>query len=213
MDHPYHKPSEVWLLSSEVTVVQATLLVLNIEPQGLMDVVEGLPSAKKPRDYVAVKSAILTACVTEMIDATLVREKERTIDDSNLRDLSAFDANLSTVDVLSLQVWAAQSGFSNTGLFSSDEASVSFENKEHPRYSAKLAGAVAAWKNFEDVESGPGTVKQRLEKWLRMHANDFGFVDDDGNPQETVVKELAKVANWEVSGGAPKSGDRLSEAD
>lgn len=213
MDHQYYKPSEVWLLSSELTVVQATLLVLNIEPQGLMDIVEGLPGGKKPRDYVAVKSAILTACVNETIDATLVRNNERKIDNGNLKDISVFDASLSTVDVLSLQVWLARSGFSNSGLFSSDEASDSFENKEHPRYSAKLAGAVAAWRNFQDVESGPGTVKQRLEKWLRMHANEFGFVDEDGNPQETVVKELAKVANWVVAGGAPKSEDRLSEAD
>jgi hypothetical protein len=42
-------------------------------------------------------------------------------------------------------------------------------------------------------------------KWLREHAAEFGLTDDDGKPNETGIEEAAKVANWQPTGGAPKT--------
>jgi hypothetical protein len=42
-------------------------------------------------------------------------------------------------------------------------------------------------------------------KWLREHAAKFGMTDDDGKPNETGIEEAAKVANWQPTGGAPKT--------
>lgn len=41
--------------------------------------------------------------------------------------------------------------------------------------------------------------------WLRSHAGRFGLIKDDGNPNESGIEEVSKVANWETKGGAPKT--------
>jgi hypothetical protein len=52
---------------------------------------------------------------------------------------------------------------------------------------------------------GSKSPKQALAKWLREHATDFGMIDDDGKPNETGIEEVSKVANWQPTGGAPKT--------
>jgi hypothetical protein len=47
--------------------------------------------------------------------------------------------------------------------------------------------------------------KGALSKWLREHAAELGLSDDDGKPNETGIEEVAKVANWQPGGGAPKT--------
>jgi hypothetical protein len=47
--------------------------------------------------------------------------------------------------------------------------------------------------------------KQALVKWLREHAAELQLADDEGIPNETGIDEAAKVANWQPTGGAPKT--------
>ena len=57
------------------------------------------------------------------------------------------------------------------------------------------------------------TPKQALLKWLREHAAEYDLTDDEGNPQEKVIEELGKVANWKPEGGAsstPTSPPQIS---
>ncbi|MHA6844257.1 hypothetical protein [Ralstonia syzygii] len=78
-----------------------------------------------------------------------------------------------------------------------------FLDPNHPRYALKLAAAVSAWRA---VESSKGvSPKQAIAKWLREHAEEFGLSDANGKPNETGIEEVAKVANWQPSGGAPKT--------
>ena len=49
------------------------------------------------------------------------------------------------------------------------------------------------------------TVKQALVIWLRQNANRFGLTKEDGNPNEQGIEEVAKIANWDATGGAPKT--------
>ncbi len=78
-----------------------------------------------------------------------------------------------------------------------------FLDPNHPRYAPKLAAAVSAWLA---VESSKGvSPKQAIAKWLREHAEAFGLSDANGKPNETGIEEVAKVANWQPSGGAPKT--------
>jgi hypothetical protein len=44
-----------------------------------------------------------------------------------------------------------------------------------------------------------------LNVLLRQHANKFGLTKDDGNPNEQGIEEVAKIANWDTKGGAPKT--------
>ena len=81
-----------------------------------------------------------------------------------------------------------------------------FKNEAHPRYSVKLAAVVEAWEEYDELSTESGTPKQRLSMWLRLNAARLGLAGEDGIPMETVIEELAKVANWVTKGGAPKRG-------
>lgn len=67
----------------------------------------------------------------------------------------------------------------------------------HPQHAPKLAAAVQAWQAVtNDPERLRGkTPKQAITQYLVDHAK-FG---------EAVIEDIARVANWEPRGGAPKT--------
>jgi len=66
-----------------------------------------------------------------------------------------------------------------------------------------LAAAVSAWENAKVT---PGkSPKSQLQKWLREHAAEFALTDEEGNLNQQGIEEVAKVANWQPGGGAPKT--------
>jgi len=82
-------------------------------------------------------------------------------------------------------------------------------DKSHPHYAPKLAAAVRSW---EAVTADPKynnngkTAKTNLTNWLSSHAGEFGLVKDDGEINADAIKnQIAKVANWQTDGGAPKT--------
>lgn len=116
------------------------------------------------------------------------------------------DWGLTTVDRAELVSWLERSGM-RTGFFfprATDDAD--YLDPNHPRYAPKLAAAVRAWRAVTDPNGKHP--KQALEKWLREHAAEFGMTDANGKPNETGIEEVAKVANWQPSGGAPKTPAR-----
>jgi hypothetical protein len=44
-----------------------------------------------------------------------------------------------------------------------------------------------------------------LVAWLRQHANEFDLTKEDGNPNEQGIEDVAKIANWDTKGGAPRT--------
>jgi hypothetical protein len=110
----------------------------------------------------------------------------------------------STVEVESLKQWLKHRGFSTGFFFPAGSGDApDYLDPQNPRYAPKLAAAVHAWLAVTD--SGKKSPKQALEKWLRENAARFGLVDDDGNPVNQAVEDCSKVANWNQSGGAPKT--------
>lgn len=77
----------------------------------------------------------------------------------------------------------------------------------HPRYAPKLAAAVSAWEALEGVPLIRKTPKQLLTVWLRANASRFGLQDEEGGTNAQGIDEVAKVANWQTKGGAPKAAD------
>jgi hypothetical protein len=55
------------------------------------------------------------------------------------------------------------------------------------------------------TDAGKKSPKQALDKWLRENAVRFGLTNDEGKPIEAAIEECSKVANWNQSGGAPKT--------
>jgi len=78
-------------------------------------------------------------------------------------------------------------------------------NPDHPHYTPKLAAAVKAWQALAGREVERKSVKQTLEAWLSERAGELGLLKEDGNPNCTALDEIAKVANWNPKGGAPKT--------
>jgi hypothetical protein len=53
--------------------------------------------------------------------------------------------------------------------------------------------------------------KRALEDWLEENAKTYGLLNKDGTPNKTGIAEIAKVANWQPTGGVPKTPNPLRE--
>ena len=107
------------------------------------------------------------------------------------------------VAVGDLRAWLASAGIRTGFFFPTATDAPDYLDPNNPRYPPKLAAAVRAWQATTDA--GGKTPNQALAKWLREHAAEFGMTDDEGKPNETGIEEAAKVANWQLGGGAPKT--------
>jgi hypothetical protein len=118
----------------------------------------------------------------------------------------AIDLKRSRVEVDSLREWLSSRGLDKGFFFPNKPIAQDYLNRKHPRYAPKLAAAVHAWLATDADSATKGkSPKQALTKWLREHATEFDLTDEDGKPNETGIEEAAKVANWQPTGGAPKT--------
>lgn len=130
------------------------------------------------------------------------------VDETLARDHSCFykpfpDWKLTTVSRDDLVAWLSGRGL-RTGFFFQDATEApDYLDPNHHRYAPKLAAAVRAWQAMTELNGK--SPKQVLMKWLREHALEFGMTDDEGKVNETGIEEAAKVANWQLGGGAPKT--------
>ena len=113
------------------------------------------------------------------------------------------DLYASTINVESLRQWLVLKGFSTGFFFPDPVTTLDFLDRLNSRYAPKLAAAVNAWQAVTDP--GRKSPKQALDKWLREHAAEYGLTNDEGKPIETAIEECSKVANWNQTGGAPKT--------
>ncbi|WP_417490414.1 hypothetical protein [Maricaulis sp.] len=200
----HQKPSAIWKLAETVSIVEAALLILEIEPQGLSDSIETRADDDKPKGYLAARKALESSirgdCLEGQINYVVLENPNGGYEE----DYQRIDYHTSQVDARDLARWLAQRGYSCSTFPARDEQSTGFRDRNHPRYAAKLAAVAEAWEAFDESAGAPGTPKQRLTIWLRLNAARFGLTGDDGRPMENVIEELAKVGNWATTGGAPK---------
>jgi hypothetical protein len=187
---------DYWRLCDELNIIQAALLVVGEDPASPEDY---------PSGYEAAENAISKALRGGRIKGRLVPEYKYDLNGNSEPIDRSIDLRESTVDVTSLREWLASRGISSGFFFAREPSQPGYLNPEHPRYAPKLAAAVTAWQSFEELPVSGRSPKQALSKWLREHAAEFGLSDDEGNPNETGIEEVAKVANWQLGGGAPKT--------
>lgn len=187
-----------------LSIVEATLLILEIEPQGLSDCIEDWADERKPDGYLAARKALEASINRELLEGKMVNVLFESPHGGFEEDYQKLDYNTSYVCALDLAQWLARRGYSCSTFPATNEQSTGFRDENHPRYAAKLAAVVEAWEAFDESSDEPGTPKQRLMKWLRLNAARFDLTGENGSPMENVIEELAKVANWATSGGAPK---------
>jgi hypothetical protein len=103
------------------------------------------------------------------------------------------------VEVEDLKEWLASKSL-RPEFFFPDAPVEGFRNKNHSRYSAKLATAVAAWEAVKTASPNK-TPKQTLKAWVQSNGEKFGLTDD-GIVSDGMAEEIAIIANWQTKGGA-----------
>lgn len=197
--------SDFWRLPSELSVRQAALLIVGVDPASE----DGSNSekwavSKRPKGYEAAKQGVSAALRAGKINGVHVPLFEYDINGNECDELEGTtDVERSSVDRDSLADWLAARGIRSGFFFPTATDAPEYLDSKNPRYAPKLAAAVRAWQSV--VDPGGKHPKQALAKWLREHAAEFGMTDDEGKPNETGIEEAAKVANWQPGGGAPKT--------
>jgi len=200
---PEDKPDDFdyWRLCDELSVLEAALLTAGHSPDKF-SYVENWEADKWPRGYAAAKTAITNALRGGRIKGAI---ELATYDDINGNPNPILNsvALSSRVEVESLKEWLSSRGLRRGFFFPEQTETLDYLDPNNARYAPKLAAAVRAWQAVTDPAGKHP--KQALAKWLREHAAEFALTDDEGKPNETGIDEAAKVANWQPSGGAPKS--------
>jgi len=190
---------DYWLLCDELTVVQASLLVAGHDPTAYEENVERWAYEKQPKRYSAVKTAIMMGIKKTLIKGELKEDHEN-------HHEPFISPHLSTVDVESLKEWMLNKGFDNHFLYFPEEKNSEVLDKEHPRFSPKLAAALKAWSAFDDIETLKGnSPKTAVRNWLLKNAHELNLCKKNETPSKTAIEEIAKIVNWKPQGGAPET--------
>jgi hypothetical protein len=193
---------DFWRLCDELSVVQAALLIVGEDPAELQDNVDQNQPTDRPLGYDAARAALANSIKGDRLPARIVNiyyEYGPPPDEPNWQK--------TTVAVNDLREWLSLRGIKTGFFFPEPQADPDYLSQSHPHYSAKLAAAIGAWRAVSggaDLRRGK-SVKQALVVWLRQHANEFGLTKEDGNPNEQGIEDVAKIANWDTRGGAPKT--------
>lgn len=221
---------DYWRLCDELSVIHAALLIVGENPSSEdgknCEVNTYLPAITfKHGEYFAAKTALQNAIKSGRLKATIRRDARlqgwdefpnvgegvRALypdePDSHVGVIYCETPNWheTTVLVDDLRVWLKERGLSRGFFFPNegDNDVPAYLDKKHPRFSQKLAAAINAWLAVDDPNGK--SPKSALMTWLNQNANTFAITDDDGLPIKQAVEDIAKVANWDGKGGAPKT--------
>jgi hypothetical protein len=197
-------PIDYWRLCDELTISQAALLLIGEDPGRDAAHVESWQIEQRPQGYEAVKAALQAAVKRRAIKGAIKPEPDEGDTGKEVGEIPGnLDAHKTLLDVESLRIWLRSRGVTS-GFFQGQQSDgPEFLNPKHPRYAPKLAAAVRAWMAIDDPQGK--SPKTALAKWLRENARAFGLSDDEGKPNEQGIEDCAKVANWQLGGGAPKT--------
>jgi hypothetical protein len=201
---------DYWRLCEALSVSQAALLIVGVDPSVIQERVDH--SHDSPHGYDAARTALINAIEGGRLRATNaevdVLVPSATDDWLEPPDsVTVPDWNNTKIKVEDLRTWLRSRGINTGFFFPEPEIGPVYLCGTHPNYAPKLAAAVEAWTAVvADPELRRGkSVKQALVIWLRQHAHDYELTKDDGNPNEQAIDEIAKIANWDMKGGAPKT--------
>ena len=189
-----------WQICDELSVVQAVLLILEIDPNTLPHVLK-LQEDEKPENFSAIFTALTNAINGNRLNATI----RKTV--IFLEHPTVIDWDLTTILVDDLRKWLESRNIKTGFFFPQSENAPDYLDKNHEHYAPKLNAAIKAWQavNADPKLSAGKTVSQALSNWLRKNVEELGLVKPDRKPNEQALKEIAKISNWNPKGGAPKT--------
>jgi hypothetical protein len=197
---------DYWRLCDELTVLQAALLVAGVDPT-THEFVEKWNAEDRPLGFDAAKHAITNALRRGAISGRVIEHCEHdSFGNPSGVIPDTVDPAASRVELESLRAWLRSRGLKTGFFFPGNDDRPDYLDRTHPRFAPKLAAAVQAWMAVQEIAEASGkSPKQTLVKWLRENAAAVGLTDEEGVVNETGVEEVAKVANWQLTGGAPKT--------
>jgi len=199
---------DYWRLCERLSVVQAALLIIGLEPNKYLNIMT-MSAHAHPENFNAVFSALSNAVISKEVKADIHVQKDKSVFEGYFRGyvLDEPDWEKTIISVDDLRSWLKTRGVKKGFFFPQPIETQEYLDPSHKNYAPKLAAAIGAWQaiNADPKLIVGKTVKQALQKWLRQNANQFGLTKDDGNPNEQGIEEIAKISNWDAKGGAPKT--------
>jgi len=104
-----------------------------------------------------------------------------------------------TLEVNNLKDWLASRQHYPAFFFPNSPTAELFK-KENPRYSPKLACAVAAWNEIKEKRPG-SSVKKTVSDWATEHYSDY--LKEGWKNSDEAANEISRVVNWDPKGGSP----------
>ncbi|UUW70533.1 hypothetical protein [Pseudomonas oryzihabitans] len=198
---------DYWRLNDELTIIQAALLIVGVDPSSEEGAnCEDWKPEEQPPGYQAAKHALMNALRKEKIAGDLEPYCEYDINGNIVGDQpGTLDPAYSRIEVESLKQWLKARGITGGFFFPDSVMAAEYLDARHPRYSAKLAAAVKVWQAMEDENllSGKSAAKA-MKDWMQSHYRELGLVWN-GEINNTGIEEVAKVANWQTTGGSPRT--------
>lgn len=102
-----------------------------------------------------------------------------------------------------VRLWLAKKGH-DSEYFPTTGVAESFQFQSYQRWSNKLKCAVHACEAVTAARPNK-SLKQTLKEWVMANGAQYGLTDKEGNVSDTAAEEIAKVANWQLEGGAPRT--------
>ena len=200
---------DYWHWCEDLSILEAALLCVGIDPSSEIgsNCINCAPS-ERPKGFEAAKTAIFNAFSRNIIEGIVVPEQDTDIN-GNSYALSDTVSLHSKVNVESLLKWLTNKSIKPKFFFPNTTDAPDFLDTNHPHYSSKLAAAISAWQAVsKDVtyKNNGKTTKQNLINWLTSHAAEFNLIKEDGEININAIEnQVSIVANWDTSGGAPKT--------
>lgn len=201
--------SQYWKLSDQLSVHDASCLIIGVDPEETRDVFEWAQDhdltrhefKRCPSGYIATRNALLAGLRSKLIEGYFHYDE---MNGNEWTDISAC-----YVIVNSLKEWLMKKGFNSGFFFQNEGNAVEYLDKNHPHYAPKLAASISAWQAVSTdttYKNNGKTAKQNLINWLTSHAAEFNLIKEDGEININAIEnQVSIVANWDTSGGAPKT--------
>ena len=194
-----------WHLAEAVSLQEGAAIIAGYDPHQLALTVGETDIHPTYPQYYPVIRALRQAVASNTLKATAKwkQELDEITEYEYVTDVLMVSETI--VKVEHLKKWLSDKGVTTNFFFPT--AKPNYLDQRHKNYSPKLAAAISVWEAVtSDASLMHGTTaKQAMMKWLRRNADQYGLTKDDGNPNEQGIEEIAKIANWDSKGGAPKT--------
>jgi hypothetical protein len=199
---------DYWRLCDELTLPQAVLLIIGLNPSAYQNrSTDDL--SDKIENFHAILTALTNRVKNKLIPANVDIEYSFTdeLGDSDLVPDRIINWDKTTILVDDLRSWLKERGVTEGFFFPESKDEFDYLDCNHEHYAPKLAAAVRVWQavNSDSKLSSGKSIKKAMIGWLVDNANELGLTKEDGTHNNQGIEEIAKVSNWQDKGGAPKT--------